>query len=285
MDTSIDFYLGFDPTFFHASSNRLKEAERDAVIEATAQQYRTLLISNRTGFENVLVGKETVGGARLELAYEELCKLMLCEIKDGGLLRKWVGDFQPLSVSLEELSATAGVTWGALDQCQQSYLKARVGAHLLRLMRPKDYVLKELHKDDLVNRAQNTVCETFAKEFIQWASQYHLSRNACYLAGQHGIGAEGDGPGLFWTVAPYVHAELKRRGMAPDKSMRKINSWALRAAAVWEGAGGSDGFSSGYLTPRMPSCNLDSYLGYDERMPTHLGARLQAVELVKTGFH
>lgn len=284
---AVDFYLEFDQAFFVAGDGRLKGADREAAIAANAEKYRALLTENRKGLKQVLAGKKTVGDAMLGIVYQDLCRLMQVEQKDGGLLRKWVGDYAPLKVSLEDLCTAAGVEFTRLSRNQQWYLRGRVGAHLVRLMKPREYDIEGSFSEKqqaLLAKAQNTVCETFAREYIRWVSKYHPRTSYCDLKGQYGIGSEGDGPGLFWTVAPYVHAELKRSGMTPDESMRKINQWWLRAAKSHAARGESLGFGMGDLEPTVPSYRLDSYLGYDERMPTHLGARLQAVGLVMQGF-
>ena len=282
MDTSIELYLGFDPVFFFQRNGREGKLEGKEQREAFATEYAELLTQHREGLEQVLAGKATVGEAMMGLVYQQLVMLMRHEQKHSSFCRKLSGDRTPLKVSEEMLFSAAGVEYAALDRKQQQYGRGRVAAHLIRLMMPKEYVLEE-EAEELVAQAQNTVCTAFARDFIQWLSRYHPTEKECSLKGQQGIGAEGSGPGFFWTVAPYVHSQLTQMGIAPDQSMRKINAWAQKAAEQSERRR-EYGFYIQDLKPTVSEGRLDSYLGYDERMPTHLGARLQAVELVRNGL-
>jgi hypothetical protein len=264
----VELYLGFDKAFFRPRRYDKTDAEAETEIEATAGRYKTLLQSNKGPLDAVLLNHSRPEELPVDV-YRRLNGLVKPELKEENVrIRKFTGP-HPLKVDIPDIIRESGVS---LTEGQKGYFGRRIPSHttshLCRLMLPMDYYLPVsvfiTKYDEIRRRAQNSFCRAFAEEFVRYCATLPDDfEDQMRISGA--IGSEGQGVFDFWTLAPYVHLDLKQRGNTPDQSMAKIFEWIR----------GSD-------RNRMLHANFDAFeiyplkepLGYDERMPTHLRSRL-----------
>ncbi|MFA5155487.1 MAG: hypothetical protein WC453_03555 [Patescibacteria group bacterium] len=276
----LDNYLSFDRTLFHHHLGNTR-AEEIAGREEAIKKYQNFLQSDR--LKAVLSGEE--GTEVLAAAdIEALCELVRYESLPSHLMIK-----NPLAFMTEKLCQKTGMA--PLDSKHEEYLMSRTRNHLFRLLLPEIY-FSGTSEARYVAGKQNTVCPAFAQDFLKgiadlpdpnWQEADKFNRT---------IGAEGSGPSAFWTLAPYIHDELQRRELPPESSMQKIFAW-IRSGYEHK-KDSSDGYANldwdarclDYLDQSYDGVfakhNLsDLRLGFDERMPSHLLARLFAKSVVE----
>ncbi len=261
---SVDFYLGFNDHFF---------SERHR--EQAARGYRTFLDQHQDRLHAALADP-TMLLQDLQF-YADLTKasereqVHILNLQHPPLLR----------VTLEDITTKAGVS---LVREQRQYATGKVHWHLARLMFPMRYSPDWNDINKIQQEPANSVCDSFGQEFIQYLAttpeevQEVVERKDSDKF-QEVVGL--DGSGFFWTMAPYVHLTMKERGLSPHESIARILNWVIGAHK-----NGSEGQHD--LGKRFPyahsviqqTSTLGFFpLGYDERMPSHLKARLLAREV------
>ena len=262
--TSLDFYCGFDEQFF----SQKRRSENSSAYRAFLEQHREIL--NKALTDPTFRVENTSFYAQLERLQGEL-------VHSTILKKPWDG----LTVTIEDLLAKAERSLTS-DQCR--YIDGRVHFHLARLMLPEEYSKEMKRYYKIMASPQNTVCEKFGNDFINYAAE-----TPAEVRKEFGVktpadkfrvvtGSEGLYVFIFWTLAPYIHLNLIERGLSQNESMIRIVSWVMESydqhpesfnqlqhtEPVW------DYFFHG-----------SSHLGYDERMPSHLKARLLAREMAQ----
>ncbi len=262
MQEPIDMYFGFDSGFFHRKMGSTGAAAVRDRTEA-GEKYRNFLGRKREELNAALNG-EVEPESLPKCVYDGLFGLAETEASWDTLLSK---DYKivPLEVSESPVLKEVGVK---LSSESENYVCGRVMSHLTRLMLPKLYKPDGwdfLMQEEEMPEPQNAFCAAFARDFVLHVSRIRPNFEDYELVSSETIGSEGDGVFTFWTIAPYVHLDLMQRDLDPEESMAAIFDW-IRA-------------STRDSMQHTQFGNLGTYmrnipLGYDERMPTHLRARL-----------
>lgn len=258
----IEMYLGFDYEFFHAPYVLKGDQAREHRM-SVGNQYRAFLNDYTLVLDAILRNNakpETLG----KEGYKKLHTLCNIEKKPLAQIRK-KSDFNGLTIELEDLLNEAGL---AQQPSHSLYIRGRTIAHLARLIFPKVYFSAAGHgifgNEEIVGRAQTKSCYTFGIDFVRYAGTLESDKIKEKKV-REVIGSEGLGVLEFWTLAPYVHKELMEQENEPMQSMEKIFNWIkmsdnnkMKLTYFWQ----------------CKLFELGEPLGYDERMPTHLRARI-----------
>ncbi len=254
-----EYYLGFDEHFFIGQNK-----------EAAAQQYRELLKNNQFRIND---GIREISHAS-NIFCRKLRELTRDEYLHTNMLRR---NGSILKISIDDLASTANLS---LVGSQRDFVahEGRVWSHLVRLLFPEKYAdfSNQRYKISKIPRYDN--CASFAKEVIRYAANLPIETPSWLLKDEdktfkNVIGSESNAAFKFWTLAPYIHLELQEKGRTPDESMRRIVSWATKEN---EKVLPAQFFLDGVGIAENRTWSEENRLGYDERMPSHLLARLAA---------
>lgn len=260
----IELYLGFDRAFFRLQRFDTMGAEAEADIEATASRYRSLLEGNRRD-----VNRALANGIRPEELpagfYEGLNKLVPLEHRHETVSHVKAG-------GLGASKASTILVLNRLAEAQAKCVGGRTAIHLVRLIYPEEYDAhwSQLLVGNLAGKLSNTFCSEFGRAYLRYVGGLDPENELGALEITERISSEGEGVFVFWTIAPYVYADLRQRGNDANRSMGKIFDW------IKEAEKGHD-FYPQHIELGEPFGIYtfgDNTLGYDERMPTHLRSRL-----------
>lgn len=120
----------------------------------------------------------------------------------------------------------------------------------------------------------NKVSAAFVKEWIAFVKTLHPENDYQGSNDLRAIRIEGESVVYFWTIAPYLHDELKRMGNTASESMARIFKWVKKASETMSSDADEAKFDHTSYHNYIPSSKFDYVLGYDERMPSHLLSRL-----------
>jgi len=274
MAEPVDLYLNFDEAFFGANGiERRGEA---------ASRYRALLEENREAL-NFRLGNRPVAEHRFlsKHFWRDLEGLIRDEFTHGDTMlpRCWIeGDRAYIAV--EDLCAAAEVR--ALSDRQRRYITGRIHSHLARLLLPERYMPIKLDSKRPTEQAllatpvKNDICAAFGREYIQFVAALSPRNGRDAQRVYEVIGDEGEAVFNFWTLAPYVHLNLKQQGLTPQDSMAKLFD-TIRAARKRK-QDTQEAYTVFDYYGSLP--HFRKALGFDERMPTHLYAYLEARLLI-----
>ncbi len=261
MQRPIDLYLGFDPHFF--CSQREREAEN----------YHTFLNHNGDIINSIL--EEPTAKLQDKIIYAELETFEQYEYAHPPILGKTKEMSGNLNVTRDNLLQKVGVH---LQHSQRAYLTGRIGCHLIRFLFPEKYAAQLNQFYQITQKPANSFCEQFGTELIKFISilpEEIRGEDGSKLRSekfQSVVGSEGPNVFLFWSTVPYIHLNLKERGLNAEQSISKIMDWAI--SAYREGWNPEE-FKIDHLSLLEKQLStLFRPLGYDERMPTHLRRRL-----------
>lgn len=267
MKDLVNLYLEFDSGFFRDNMDEEKPAERyRAFLKHNKQELNSFLLNETNRLDNNI--------------YEKLLKLIDFEYKHTTLIRKHT-DFNPLTITIDDLCKEAGVK---LTEHQKNYLVGRVELHLARLMFPETYSDRLFDFFGINQKLRNCFCPNFGKEFIRYVASTPKEVKRTFLDYTNAdkfrgvVGTESHDVFLFWTLAPYIHQDLKQRGILPSRSAERIVKWAIESYSNYPTLAERD-----YMLKHCRSIGhmINFPLGLDERMPSHLLARLYAKEVSK----
>ncbi len=267
MKDLVSLYQGFDPIFFR----------KDCPNEKAVEIYRTFLEENKIPLNTLLLNESEFIDP---IIYKNLRKLVDLEIKHLTLIRKHT-DFNPLTITIEDLCNESCVK---LTDSQKSYIVGRVELHLARLIFPEVYSAPWISYNGINKKLQNDFCSVFGKELIRYFFMTPKKVKRVFLEHSESdkfrkvVGTETHDVFLFWTLAPYIHQDLKQRGILPTRSAEKIVNWVKNAYFRGVSIEDSDDRLE-YCRFINPYINFN--LGLDERMPSHLLARLYAKQVSK----
>ena len=268
----IELYLSFQSNFFNARRGNINKAEKKKEKEANALKYRTLLNKNAEIINAVLLGESNLSELPCDF-FCELNEVIEFERKHTTTIKK-ISVLSGLELTERTLCEFAKVK---LNEIQSEFLKPHNLAHLARLIFPVKYA-ENIKIWELDENIQNTFCENFGREFIQYVSTLDIKDKYCdELQDFMKVVSIPDSymPLVFWTIAPYVHHNLKIRGLNPNESMGKIFQWARDSYRKNNQRKSENnlihtyGFKEFDYDEQIP-------LGYDERMPTHLRSNLMS---------
>src|SRR3989338_2305154 len=281
MDYSIDLYLEFEEHFFHTRKTDTKSPDKETEIRETASKYRRLLEQNRRTVDAILVNNSEPEGINREF-YQELNELTKSEKKPANILLK--------KFNAEQLLEPYG--FNSLNENQKRYINGRPLSHLVRLILPKVYSNETIAMDENIKDKvfKNDFLSEFGQEFIKYMASIETPISEVKDIHNLIIGSEGTNAQIFWTLTPYIYHDLKERKNTPEKCMKKIFNWIKNDL---ERARGIEDIDVSYITSlsytdfyyfstgTSRTLNTEKFgidelevLGYDERMPTHLRARL-----------
>lgn len=267
----VDLYLDFDPAYFAT-----KEDEQHH-----AAAYHELLRANRTTL-NDIINKAAKPKDLPQKFYAELTRLAHQEKTPC---------MQPLgSIESIDFLNRAGIQ---LTEKQKPYVEGRIFYYLLRCLFPMYYPTQEEHEFEkngkqikklvtkfdqgiLTKNPHNNTCIIFAVDYLNYVTTLNPQRIQDVREIIDMIGTEGPGPDMFWSLAQYINANLQQMGNTPSGSMDKIFRWircAYNEAHKVEGDFSRNYFPETFFA-KIGVYKLKEPLGYDERMPTHLRARL-----------
>ncbi len=265
----MDGYLKFDPDFFHPRKVGLPPEERQKQKEEIAKEYSEVL-QNET-LRQILDGKKSIEELPRTVG-EKLRDLIDCEEKFPTVLSK-----NPI---LERILEAASIS--ELKREHSPYVSGRASGHLFRLLFPREYGITACSKAELLDKAQNTVSENFAKEYLSYIIKLGLRTNKEIRDVMEIIGGEGTDTLMFWTLSPYIQDELKRFGNSAEKSMEKIFQWTKEAGSKVVQNGFQDRDFDYTDFWKLGIRGVDFVLGLDERMPSHLLSRLLAKRVAES---
>jgi hypothetical protein len=256
MANPIDLYKRFDRALFEGRNP-----------EQNASAYARFLDQNEGAIGNALLDRARPEDFPPDF-YGELSDLRCNEsgASIGPRLRK-ASDPYPLNIEIDNLLEIAGVK---ANENIDRLIRGRTIAHLKRLVIPEEYFLG-MHLP--AGRYKNETCSTFGKEFLGGVAAWQ-SDEAVLDKVRSIIGLEGHGVFYFWTLAPYIHMDLKDGGYKPDESIETILRWVNDSDSLFS-RGGELLKHLEFIEWHISMARL-SALGYDERMPSHLMARILA---------
>jgi len=258
MTTKLDLYLGFDKDFFNTERWDVTEEERANEINHTSSNYRGLLEMNSQLLNSVLDNDADPEALSTEF-YKHLNGLCSLEKRHGCIASK--------GITIPELLAPFGYD----KQRTQSYFyNGRVCIHLTRLILPEFYSADMIRISRIdPNKIHNTFCRDFGASYIRYCNTKTEDIRESDIIHRK-IGSEGEGVFTFWTIVPYVFADLKQRGNDESQAMEKVFRW------IFESYGEESRFQPKFAPVGMHFgfLKFPEPLGFDERMPTHLRARL-----------
>lgn len=275
MNSPLELYQNFDPNFF--------KREKPYGYEL-GDLYKLNLQAYGPDVEDVLIGKKEVVNLDREF-WERLRELIPFEEKPAQSLRRISEqDFDPEQV-LHDHGITPNSSW-------REYIGkfARTESHLFRLYAPEKYTDKWKYYSEYghlrkafseKDNSKNKFCQQFVIDYLQYAAASPEPSSEAQKVTDI-LDTEGPGTHFFWTFAPYVHVGLQEQGLSSETSMNKVINWVKEA---WEEIPKEDGRIPVYSCSSIPnkfkrpySVDLAGYfiLGLDERMPSHLQARLLA---------
>lgn len=275
-DELLDNYFSFDQSLFYSNISGTPAEEEDNRA-AGIKKYKTVL--QRDEIKKVLAGQ-----APINIIPEDIITALRSsignEILPSGIMLKNTAMY-----SLDSLWEVAQVK--KPDGDRKHYFESRTRNHLFRLLLPETYYKGDSDREKHLSGKQNIVCPVFAKDFIKFVTEMPNPSWEDADRFNRTIGAEGDAVSIFWTLAPYINDELKQVDFSSAASMQEIFNW-IRA-----GYKKKEKTSNGYDSPSWDAncldfidqgifhkyC-LDFRLGLDERMPSHLLARLYAKSAV-----
>ncbi len=256
-------YLRFDKRFFNFSLRDLSRPGAMEEVERYAVQYRELLDSNSEALRSALRGECALREIGREL-YMKLDNIQGADIKASGSLSREIGIADILLPSQQSTPLAS----------ESPLKRGRIVNHLGRMLVPEKYSRwYSLAAQVLDVEPERMLVPAFARAFVE----YSLSHSAeCKFAADV-LGGEGQGVFMAWTLLPYIHQHMIQRGYAPGDAMRAQMSWA--GSAQKHAANMSQIASHDFPHARFPHGFYHGprvALGYDERGPSHLFARLLA---------
>ncbi len=240
----IDLYRKFSPEFFYSFHKHSSDLE----LEELGSRYSRCLEKNDSNFNDILAGHKHPDELRPEIR-RELEFLAAAEAKFPNEL--------PLDVRAGLFQSETG-----FNEIQGELRRLVEGqTHLVRLIMPSEYD-KHYWFYTGHDPPQNVICREFGLDLIEYLKAVSIARRAKLRNLSRALAYKKNRVYQFWTLAPYLHMNLLELGCDWSKSMRTI----LKIA------------SKRFFHEGQPFTGRTKYqLGYDERMPSHLLARIEAL--------
>ncbi|MFC1762061.1 hypothetical protein ACFL6U_08265 [Planctomycetota bacterium] len=241
----IELYNKFNQEFFY----NFDKHSTDLELEELGKRYRRCLGKNSQMINDILTGHKHPDELRKD-ARSELEDLAAAEAKFAKEI--------PTSVEGEhfeyetDFSSIAGQLRGMVEG----------RSHLVRLVKPSEYERNYWFYTQGEHRPQNIFCSEFGLDMIEYLKAIKINNRRKLADIRRAIGYRKYEVYQFWTVAPYLHNSLMKLGCSWSMSLMTIVKLAHKH---FEDEG-------------QPFAGLVKHqLGYDERMPTHLVARIEAM--------
>lgn len=268
----LDHYRSFESRFFHSKYvGQSPEVDRQQIDEA-AERYKKLLSAPE--IESCLSSIDQVVSRELMMEIRDLVRQ---ERKFCGVMSK-KSEVSDRKWFLNQLGID-------LDSDHLPYFVGRAINHFYRLRFPEIYEPFE-SANEKIYPTENQFCADFTEDYLRWVQSLKKPSEREARIIRDAIGTESEGVAAFWTLAPYISDEFKHAGKTSLESIEnlmKIIKQGERALNEYLN-GGMDHYYRIFefailpydLTPRSVEI-----LGYDDRMPSHLLARIQAKKIVR----
>ena len=245
----VGLYRKFSQEFFY----KFHKHSSDVEIEELGKKYGTWLNKNSRIVNDILLGKKQPKDLRRD-ARRELEDLAAAEAKYDNEL--------PLNIQGEYFEGETG--FSDLKGELRRLVEGR--SHLVRLVKPSEYDKNYWFYTEGESYPQNVFCREFGLDMIECLRGIQIAHRARLLNLRQAIAFQREGVCQFWALAPYLHHSFMELGYAWDRSiMTLLKIASKRFARDGQHFTGSTGFQ----------------LGYDERMPTHLIARMEAMRDIR----
>ena len=241
----LDLYRKFSQEFFYSFHKHSSDLE----LEELGARYHHCLDKNDTALNEILQGNKHPSELRPD-ACKELEFLAQAEAKFSNDV--------PVEVKGKLFRSETGF------HKIQGELRRLVGgqAHLMRLIKPSEYDKQYWFYTGGHKLPQNIICREFGMDLVDYLKAVSIARRAKLRNLSQAIAYRKNKVYQFWTLAPYLHLYLQGIGCDWSVSMRII----LKIA------------SKQYFQEGRSFAGQAKYqLGYDERMPSHLLARIEAM--------
>jgi hypothetical protein len=245
----VELYRKFSQEFFY----KFHKHSSDVEIEEMAKRYSTWLNKNSRVVNDILLGAKQAKDLRKE-ARRELEDLASAEAKYDNDL--------PLNIQGEYFEDETG--FSDLKGELRRLVEGR--SHLVRLVKPSEYDKNYWFYTEGESYPQNVFCREFGLDMIECLRGIQIAHRSRLLNLRQAIAFQKEDVYQFWALAPYLHHCLMELGYAWDMSiMTLLKIASKRFARDGQPFAGSTRFQ----------------LGYDERMPTHLIARMEAMRDIR----
>jgi hypothetical protein len=250
----IALYRKFSQEFFY----NFHKHSTDLELDELGKKYSTCLEKNSSVIYDILEGNKHPDELRSE-ARQDLEFLAKAEAKFAKEL--------PLDIKGEHFEIETD--FSRMPGKLRRLVDGR--SHLVRLIKPSEYDRNYWFYTGGDSPPQNIFCSEFGLDMIEYLKGFSLTAQTNLSALRKAIAFQKDDVYQFWTLAPYVHHNFMELGYSWDMSMTTL----LQIA------------SQRYAQEGQPFAGHTYFqLGYDERMPTHLIARMEAmrdVAFLKSG--
>jgi hypothetical protein len=241
----IALYRTFSQEFFYSFHKHSTDLE----LEELGKNYSTWLEKNGPTVNDILKGKAHPSTLRDE-AREDLEFLARMEAKFPKQL--------PLNIVGEHFESETG--FSTLDGNLRRLVEGR--SHLVRLIKPAEYDKNYWFYAGNDPPPQHVFCLEFGMDMIECLKGVRHTNKKKLANLRSAITFRKKEIYQFWALAPYVHHGLMMLGFSWDQSMMTILKLAGRR----------------YTREGQPFAGSVKFqLGYDEKMPTHLLARMEAM--------
>ena len=236
-------------TFSHEFFYNFHKHSTDLELEELGKRYDLWLRRNEQTVNAILDGTQSVGELRPE-AKAELEFLAKMEAKFDNDL--------PQNIRGDQFESETG--FSSIEGKLRRLVEGRT--HLVRLVKPAEYDKNYWFYSANEEPPQHVFSREFGLDMIEFLKSVSIADRAKLRNLRRALAFRRGEVYQFWALAPYLHVGLIALGLPWQMSMAMI----MRIAGRRFSADGA------------PFAGSTRYqLGYDERMPTHLLARMEAM--------
>lgn len=252
----VALYKSFSQEFFY----NFHKHSTDLELEELGSKYAAWLDKQGPAVNAILQGEQPPGALPLE-ARKDLEYLALMEAKFAKAL--------PLEIRAERFESETG-----FSRIQGTLRRLVDGqAHLVRLVNPSEYDKNYWFYASSDGPPQHVFCREFGLDLIEYLKGVSTVNRAKLRNLRRALAFRQQEVYQFWTLAPYLHHALMKLGYPWDRSIMTLLRLAGRR----------------YSQEGQPFAGSVRFqLGYDERMPTHLIARMEVmrdIACLKSGLY
>ena len=241
----VALYRTFSHDFFYNFHKHSTALE----LEELGSHYDTWLDKNGRMVNGILTGTRPPDDLRQE-ARQELEFLARMEAKFPNEL--------PQDIRGEHFESETG--FSGLAGKLRRLVEGR--SHLVRLIKPAEYDKNYWFYAASDSPPQHVFCHEFGLDLIEYLKGVEATNKTKLANLRKAVAFRKKEVYQFWTLAPYLHHGLMRLGYPWNLSMMTLLKIAGRR----------------FARERQPFAGVARFqLGYDEKMPTHLLARMEAM--------
>jgi hypothetical protein len=242
----VDLYRKFDQEFFY----NFHKYSTDIEIGEMGKKYGECLNKHGRVINGILTGKKCPDELRKD-AREDLEYLARSEAKFPNEI--------PADIKGDHFEAETG--FSAMEGALRRLVDGRT--HLVRLIKPSEYDKNYWFYTEDNRPPQNVFCSEFGWDLIEFLKSVEIPKRSALGNLRKAISFQKFDISQFWTLGPYLHYYLMELGYSWTTSIQMI----LRIAGKQ------------FRESNQPFMGVATFqLGYDERMPTHLLARMEALK-------